>query len=180
MVKKKVAKKATKKKVAKKKVTKAKSKGGRPTKLNETIKTVAYNLYKKGWTDAQVAEVCDVSEGTINNWKKADPEFFKSMKEAKADPDKQVEEALFNSAIGYEYEQERAMTVSDGKDLGSHIEKVKEQKWMPGDVRAQQFWLKNRKADKWKDKQEVDVSASDDFAASILRARKRLKGEGDE
>lgn len=28
---------------------------------------------------------------------------------------------------------------------------------MPGDVGAQIFWLKNRKSNKWKDKQDIDI-----------------------
>ena len=33
---------------------------------------------------------------------------------------------------------------------------------MPGDVTSQIFWLKNRRPDKWKDKQELDHTTGGD------------------
>lgn len=79
------------------------------------------------------------------------PSISESLKKGKAPVDFAVENALYKRAIGYEYEE----VITDIEELGNgkqkkHIRKVK--KHCPGDVLAMIYWLKNRKADKWRDK----------------------------
>lgn len=61
--------------------------------------------------------------------------------------DKAVEEALFQRAVGYETTDVLVETAADGnekrRETTSHV---------PGDLRAQMFWLRNRQPDRWKDK----------------------------
>ena len=75
---------------------------GRPTKINETLKSWMLYLYQDGKVDHQVAEITGISEATINNWKKEHPEFFESIKDAKASVDDEVEAALLKNCLGYE------------------------------------------------------------------------------
>jgi len=60
--------------------------------------------------------------------------------------DRAVEEALLKRACGYDVEE----TVVEESDRG---EKRRTTTYhIPGDVRAQIFWLRNRKPKVWKDK----------------------------
>jgi len=113
---------------------------------------VCEKLYKKGYTDKQVAEILDVKEQTINNWKIAHPIFFESLKDWKLEADRKVEEALYQRACGYESYDYKV--VSDGGNMGSHVEEVK--KHVPADPTSMIFWLKNRQPDQWREKNHVE------------------------
>lgn len=163
--------------MAKKKV--ATRKPGQPTKLDETLRTVALNLYKKGKTDKEVAEICGVSEASINNYKKADPDFFKSIKEAKRDYDEEVVNKLRETALGYEMEVEELKTVSIGDGM-SQVERHKVVKKFKPDVAAAKFWLTNRKSGEWKERQSVEHSGSiaKDLTDEEIEERLRVLREG--
>jgi len=80
-----------------------------------------------------------------------------ALKRGKAPVDQQVENALFKNAMGYDYEE----TITEIEDLGNgkqkkHIRKV--MKHRPPDTTAQIFWLKNRRPDRWRDKQDVALN----------------------
>ena len=49
---------------------------GQPTKLTKKMKGQIKVLALKGFTDVEMAEAVGVTERTINNWKKQQPEFF--------------------------------------------------------------------------------------------------------
>lgn len=49
-------------------------------------------------------------------------------------------------------------------------------KALSGDTTAAIFWLKNRRKDEWRDKHEVEHSASGDLAEIIALARARVVG----
>lgn len=131
---------------------KNKKKNGRPSKFNKKLAEKIYLLAKKGLTDSEISKIVDISESTLNEWKK-DPEFSESLKASKEIIDSQVEDALLSRAIGYDYEEEFA--TKDGAVLCK--------KKLHPDVVACIFWLKNRKSKVWRDKTEIDHNASDEL-----------------
>ena len=94
-------------------------------------------LAAKGFTDVEMAQVFNVKEQTFNNWKKAHPDFFESLKNEKTKADAQVVRALYERACGYNFIDD------DGKT-----------KQFPPDPVSMIFWLKNRDKENWRDKQE--------------------------
>jgi hypothetical protein len=94
----------------------------------------------------------------MTNWKKTHPEFMLSIKKGKEGPDDLVEKSLFNLATGYVYEAEKPLVVSQGSGLGSEVEIVKYNERVIPNTTAQIFWLKNRRPEKWRDKQEIEHS----------------------
>jgi len=126
--------------------------GGQPTKFNEKVRRQAMVLAAKGFTDKEMAEVFDVKEQTINNWKRAHPKFFESLKESKLKADRLVERALYERACGYSYQEERICNTSGGPEV------VKTTKHYPPDPVSMIFWLKNRQPDNWSDKKQVDLN----------------------
>ena len=132
--------------------------GGRPSKYDEKLHPRLAKAYAMaGLTDAQMAEELGIALATLKNWKNDFPEFMAALTEGKEGPDGRVEDSLFRRAIGYSLEVEKPMVVSDGAQVGSHVEVVKYREKVPPNVTAQIFWLKNRRPDRWRDKQDIQV-----------------------
>lgn len=103
---------------------------------------------RDGLTDEQLAEKMGCGVRTLYDWKERFPQISQALKKGKEVVDLQVENALLKRALGYEYIEER-IEVSD-KDGRKVIQTTKT---VPPDTTAQIFWLKNRRPDKWREKQ---------------------------
>ena len=115
---------------------------------------------REGLTDEQIAEKIGIHRDTLNEWKKKYPDISDTLKKGKEVVDLQVENTLLKRALGYEYEE-----ISKKYESGTLTEKKVTIKQVTPDTTAQIFWLKNRRPDKWKDKQDVQVSG-------VLKAEK--------
>lgn len=122
-----------------------------------------------GATDREIAEDFGISERTLNRWKSRHPDFAKALKLGKHAADARVEKSLYERALGYSYDQERAFLPLGRRE--PVIVTVRQH--VPGDVKAAMYWLKNRRPDKWRDKQEFEVSGNDSLAETLEAARKR-------
>lgn len=113
-----------------------------------------------GLTDAQIAENIGISTVTIWDWKSKYPNFANALKKGKDVADREVENALYKSAMGYdviEEIQELRLNKETSKYEMVVVRKVK--KHIPPSNTAQIFWLKNRKPHEWREKQEVEVNS---------------------
>ena len=108
---------------------------------------------RDGLTDEQIAQKIGIHRDTLNEWKKKYSDISDTLKRGKEVVDLRVENALLKRALGYEYEE-----VSEKYESGTLTEKKVTKKQVVPDTTAQIFWLKNRRHDKWKDKQDVQVS----------------------
>ena len=108
---------------------------------------------RDGLTDEQIAEKMGINKATLYRWKEKYCDICDTLKRGKEVVDFQVENALLKRALGYEYEE-----VSEKYESGTLTEKKVTKKQVVPDTTAQIFWLKNRRPDKWKDKQDVQVS----------------------
>jgi hypothetical protein len=129
----------------------------RPSKFKEEYKEQARKLCEKGFTDNDLADFFNVTEHTINNWKKDFPEFFQSLKDGKAVADNEVEMALYKRAIGYQVTEARS-------DTNGGSETIKQ---LPPDTTACIFWLKNRKPGDWREKVETDITTKGDKIEAV-------------
>ena len=132
---------------------------GRPTKYKKEFCVQAEKLCRKGFIDTEIADFFEVHIDTIYEWKKVHPEFSDALKSGKRHSDAKVEDALYNRALGYEYEEYKVEESEQG------IKKTVTKKQLAGDTTAQIFWLKNRQPEKWRDKTETAITLSDDFDA---------------
>jgi transcriptional regulator with XRE-family HTH domain len=106
-----------------------------------------------GLTDEEIATELGISRKTLCEWKKKHPEFAEALRGGKYLADAQVEDALFTRALGYEYEEtERRLNKRTGR---LEATKITTKKVEPSTT-AQIFWLKNRRPDRWRDKQEIE------------------------
>lgn len=126
--------------------------GGRPTKYKPEYAEQARKLCLLGHTDVELAQFFEVSEDTINEWKKTYEEFSESIKKGKEFADVDVAESLYHRALGYSHPE------VDIKIYAGEIIKTPIIKHYPPDTTAAIFWLKNRQKGKWRDKQELGLT----------------------
>lgn len=122
---------------------------------------------RDGLTDEQIAENLDISVASFYNYKNEHLEFLESLKKGKEVADYEVENALFKKALGYNAKIKKAFKVKEvlyenGKRLKEteRIEYAEDEVHIPADTTAQIFWLKNRKPNTWRDKQELEHKAN--------------------
>ncbi|MCM3196306.1 transposase [Priestia megaterium] len=112
---------------------------------------------RDGLTDEQIAHNVGVSRSTLNDWKKKYPDISDALKKGKEVVDLQVENALLKRALGYEYEEVTKESQWNEKTNKYELVITKSvKKRQAPDTTAQIFWLKNRRPDKWRDKQDVE------------------------
>ena len=156
---------------------------GRPTDYRTEYNEQARKLCLLGATDAELGDFFGVTERTINNWKDEHPSFFQSIKAGKVKADAIVAHSLYHRAIGYKHDAVKILTVADGNNMGSHVEAVPYVERYAPDTAAAIFWLKNRRPDVWRDKQEHDHTVTltpedrqNRVAAILSRAKARIVG----
>ena len=111
---------------------------------------------KDGLTDEQIATNIGVTTTTLYDWKKKYADFSDALKKGKETSDYEVENALFKSATGYEYEERKEVQeVVDGV-MRKRVEITRKQ--FPPNATSAIFWLKNRKPDKWRNKQGIEIN----------------------
>jgi len=134
---------------------------GRHTKLTPKMKFQLEKAYRLGLTDAEVAEIVGVNPGTIYNWAKRSPVFFKTIKEDwKAKADKEIERSLRERANGYSHPETKAQYVTSIEG-GGRWETINMVKHYPPDPTSMIFWLKNRMPKVWRDKTEHELGGKD-------------------
>lgn len=120
---------------------------------------------RDGLIDQQIAHNMGIAYSTFRDWVDKFPALSASLKKGKAPVDFEVENALLNSAKGYTTKVKKPIKVKTKKQLAGkgtieeeHIEFVDEEVYIPPNTAAQIFWLKNRRPDKWREKQDVSVT----------------------
>ena len=131
--------------------------GGRPTSYKKEYAEQAYKYCLLGATDAQLADFFEVAESTINNWKKDHPEFLESVRRGKTVADANVAEAFYKRATGFEKEDCEKVFQYQGEIIRAQIKE-----YYPPDTGAAMNWLKNRQPDRWRDKQNLDLTTKDE------------------
>lgn len=131
---------------------------------------------RDGLTDEQIAENIGINVSTLYEWKNRFPEFSESLKKGKEVVDREVENALFERALGGLHEVRKTFKVKntfyDEKGRKCEREELKtgvDEIYIPGDTTAQIFWLKNRKPEKWRDKQEIQDTTAIEKLDDILK-----------
>ena len=130
---------------------------------------------RDGLTDEQIAKNMNISSSTLYDWKNKHPEISEALKKGKEIVDVEVENALYKRALGEKKLIKKPIKVKeilykDGKRV-SEKEKVKyveEELYIPPDVTAVIFWLKNRKPEVWRDKPTPDDNEMKERLATVL------------
>ena len=134
----------------------------------------------KGWardglTDEQIANNCGIRRQTLYEWKKKYSDINDTLKKSKSIVDYEVENSLLKKAFGYNAKVLKHIKVKkvdyndDGYKVNEHEEivEVYDEVHIPADTTAQIFWLKNRKPDKWREKQQETPNNENDHVILV-------------
>jgi len=118
---------------------------------------------RDGLTDEQIAHNMGIGTTTFYRWKNDYREIREALKKGKEVVDIEVENALLKRALGYKYVEVTKERVTElnphtGEPESKLVVTKEVVKEVQPDVGAQIFWLKNRKPNMWRDKQQVELS----------------------
>lgn len=123
-------------------------KGGRPSPYKPEFAEQAAKLCELGATDYELAKFFNVCTRTVQRWRIEHEEFCRAVIAGKDAADERVERSLYNRAVGYTFESEKVFQFQGA------IVRAATEEHVPPDPGAAMNWLKNRRADKWRDKQD--------------------------
>lgn len=126
--------------------------GGRNPEYQHRYAAMAEKIALLGATDAILADIFEVSEQTINNWKNEYIEFSLALKKGKTLADSKVALSLFKRANGYSHPD------VDIKMYEGIIITTKLKKYYPPDTMAAMYWLNNRQKQFWRTKHEFGIT----------------------
>lgn len=133
--------------------------GGRPTKYDVKLCELAHRLAANGATDIEIADELQVHPATYYRWKAEHQEFREATALGKDAADDRVEASLYHRATGYSHEAVKIFMPA-GSDQPVV---VPYREHYPPDTAAASLWLRNRRSDKWRDKQDFELSGRVDF-----------------
>lgn len=132
---------------------------------------------RDGLIEKQIAHNMGVAYATLREWKKTFPEIGEALRKGKEVVDREVENALFKSAIGFMKKIKKPVKIREveydaktGKKI-RELEKwvqVEEEIYIAPQVTAQIFWLKNRKPDQWREKNDLTLTPSNGVLESLM------------
>lgn len=111
---------------------------------------------RNGATDEEIAKRLGISRDSFYEYKKQFSDFSDTLKKSKDYVDAQVENALLQRALGYEF-KEITKELRDGELVPTKVVT----KHIVPDTTAQIFWLKNRRPDKWREKPKEEEESED-------------------
>jgi transposase-like protein len=134
---------------------------------------------RDGATIEQIAINIGIRRETLYKWMRQYPELKEAIDKGREITDRRVENALYNNAMGQEVWEEtqelRPIVIKgeiqyneDGTIKAEMVTVERKKKFIPGSATAQIFWLKNRKSNVWRDKQEVQHSGNIGLDVSYL------------
>jgi hypothetical protein len=134
-----------------------------------------------------------ISPSTFYAWELKFSEISEAIKKGKEPVDVDVDDSLVKIALGHyvtvkkpikirtekrlKKKDENGKEYETGTIIEERVEYVDEQVYIPPNVTAQIFWLKNRKPDQWKDKREQMVSTKDGILADLISGLKEPEAE---
>jgi hypothetical protein len=130
--------------------------GGRSTLYKPKYAEIAERMCSKGATRADLADRFGVTINTVVAWQLEHQVFSASCKQGREAADDRVEASYYERAVGYTYESDR-LFLHDGKVIREPL-KVH----IPPDPRAGEFWLRNRRPDRWKDAKQLETRVAED------------------
>lgn len=129
---------------------------GRPSLYDPANNEIVTNYCLMGATNEELARFLKVSISTIDKWLREEPAFSSAVSEGKEIADAKVTRSLYHRALGYSHDAVKIMSVD------KEVVEVPYTEHYPPDTAAAQFWLKNRRKQDWRDKQDVSLMGPDD------------------
>jgi hypothetical protein len=141
---------------------------GRPSSYKPEFATEAAELCAEGATDQELADYFGVDIRTLYRWKNVETEFRHALKSSKDAADDRVERSLFERALGYERDE------VDIRVINNEVVQTTVRKFYPPDTTAAIFWLKNRRAEQWRETKAVELTGANGGAIQVAAVEWKL------
>jgi hypothetical protein len=128
--------------------------GGRPSEYESSFARIAKEMCRMGATNHELAAAFGVTTRTIISWTHKHKAFARACMLGKKAADDRVERSLYERAVGYTFESEKVFQHE------GHVVRAEIVEHVPPDVSAAAKWLHNRRPERWREKQHIDVNAS--------------------
>ncbi len=129
---------------------------------------------RDGLTNEDIANNIGINPKTLYSWMDRYSPLKEALRLGKEPADRKVENALFDKATGYSYVEEVPIKVKEvlydkGKRVSEieRVEMVEVIRHVPAETTAAIFWLKNRKPQEWRDKQDLELAGNVDGVVKI-------------
>jgi hypothetical protein len=156
------------------KLPRPKSKRGRPVyKYNPQYAHVAKRALEKGALISEIADLFGINNATVWKWRQTYPDFDAAFGKLGNVFDQRIERTLAERAAGYTYD---AVKIFQNKGVPVVVP-YKEH--VPPDVGAIKHWLSVRQPEKWRVKEEIEISSNEAFLElwKQLGANKKTDGK---
>jgi hypothetical protein len=129
---------------------------GAPTLYRPELAELGRRLALLGATDQEMADALGIDQVTLDRWKTRRKEFRGAIEQGKIQADAEIAQSLFNRARGYRHEATKIFMPA-GSEAPVYAPYVK---YYPPDTNAALAWLSRRQPDRWKERQQVDISGT--------------------
>jgi len=138
---------------------KGKHPGGRPTDYKPEYARMAMEIIRhSGFSILKLSRVFDCGTKTVYNWMGEHPEFLHGINAGRKIFDGiGIERSLVRRATGYTYTE----TTKEPNSNGEMVITKRVKKHIAPDVAAIKHWQVNMQSERWKDKQEHEVTFPD-------------------
>lgn len=127
----------------------ATSTGGRPTKYDTAYTIAAKGMTQFGALDIDIAREIGIDISTFYRWKARHAEFREAVTRGREVANDIVEQSLFRNATGWVTHNEKVFQTG-------YKTRVEEER--PGDVKAQELWLRVHKPELYAPRKQLDVN----------------------
>ena len=123
-------------------------------------------LAEEGLAEEEIATRSGLRLATFRRWKREHTEFFAALELGRSGSDYAVVESIYKRATGYsvklnktvklkrvDYDPETGKKIREYEELAAAVD----ESYIPPDLRAGTFWLKNRQPDRWQERAERDA-----------------------
>lgn len=133
---------------------------------------------RDGLTDEQISHNIGINRDTLKEWKKKYTAISATLKKGKEVADYEVENALFKSACGYDYEEvTEELRFNNRTNSFEMVVTKRIKKHQPPSNTAQIFWLKNRNPQVWRDKVDNQIVFNEETDALSKAFEELMKNE---
>ena len=134
-------------------------------------------LSEDGYCEEEIAVKCGLGLREFKRWMKKHSEFAEAIELGRSSSDYAVVKALYKKATGYnlalnktyklkriDYDPETGKKLREYEELAVGVDET----YIPGDLRAETFWLKNRQGDRWCERPEKDGDEGDGDSGGVI------------
>lgn len=125
----------------------------RPSGYKPEYAHIAERMCLLGAKNEEIAAALNISRMTLDRWMDTQDGFRDAIKRGREGADAAIAFSFYHRAKGYSHESVKIFLNKQGEPVVvPYIERF------PPDTVAGIFWLKNRRPDLWRDKQDIDMS----------------------